>query len=149
MGFSFGSFDFICERVPLPVCTALGSSDAKCYARNIPLGKLLLFEPGKTCMFKLFLAVLVVDIFAIVMTIIMISTIKSRYTSVGRKEMVQFFYSYFVCVLTDFLLVSNIIPFSSSIYKVCQFICGNLIFLVLCIHQFRCHTEYIWAVVAE
>lgn len=48
MGFSVGNFDFVCQRVPLPVCTALGSVDAKCYARNIPLGRLLLFEPGTT-----------------------------------------------------------------------------------------------------
>ena len=86
-----------------------------------------------------FVAVLIVDIFAIVMTIIMISTIKSRYTSVGRKEMVQFFYSYLICILTDFLLVSNIIPFSSSVYKVLE----QCLILVLCIDQFRGHSKYI------
>ena len=93
------------------------------------------------------LAVLVVDLFAIVMTIIMISTIKSRYTSVGRKEMVQFFYSYLVCVLTDFLLVSNIIPFSSSVYKVFTIDIHSL--LVLRLYQFWGHTEHIRSVTTE
>lgn len=52
------------------------------------------------------------------MTVIMIAHIKSKYTSVGRKEIVQFFYSYLICILSELLLVTNIIPFSSSAYKV-------------------------------
>lgn len=71
-------------------------------------------------------AVLVIDLCAIIMTIIMITHIKSKYTAVGkisfdsfvgRKEMVQFFYSFFGCMLLEFLLVSNIIPFASPVYK--------------------------------
>lgn len=66
------------------------------------------------------IAVLVVDIFAAVMTLIMIVHIKSKYTAVGRKEMVLFFYSYMACVLLEILLASNIVPFSSAVYKVAR-----------------------------
>lgn len=65
------------------------------------------------------------------MTAIMIYHIKSKYTAVGtkniqaslqlilgRKEMVNFFYLYFVAVVLDLLLVSNIIPFTSGAYTV-------------------------------
>lgn len=63
-------------------------------------------------------AALTIDLAAMVMTAIMIYHIKSKYTAVGRKEMVIFFYAYFVSVLLDFLLISNIVPFTSAAYKV-------------------------------
>lgn len=68
-----------------------------------------------------FLAVLVIDIAALIMTTIMIYHIKSKYTAVGRKEMVMFFYLYMADVLLEFLLLSNIIASSSTVYKVFNF----------------------------
>jgi Ca2+/Na+ antiporter len=59
-----------------------------------------------------------VQIAAIVMTAIMIYHIKSKYTAVGRKEMVMFFYAYIACTLVEFLLMSNFISSGSNVYKV-------------------------------
>jgi hypothetical protein len=50
------------------------------------------------------------------MTSIMISHIKFKYTAVGRKEIVIFFYMYSATILLDFLVISGIIPFSSEVY---------------------------------
>jgi hypothetical protein len=46
------------------------------------------------------------------MTAIMIYNIKSKYTAVGRKEIVVFFYFYAAVTLLEFFLYSGIIPIS-------------------------------------
>jgi hypothetical protein len=60
-------------------------------------------------------ATLVIHFIALIMTAIMIFHIKSKYTAVGRKEIVLFFYMYTLDVLIEFLLVSGIIQSSSTI----------------------------------
>ena len=50
------------------------------------------------------------------MTAIMLYHIKSKYTAVGRKEIVIFFYLYMVDTILALLLVSNIIPTSLNVY---------------------------------
>ena len=80
-----------------------------------------------------FVAVVAIDFAAMIMTAIMIYHIKSKYTAVGkeytqrqcgywailgRKEMVMFFYLYFAAVVMEFLLISNIVPFTSVVYSV-------------------------------
>ena len=52
----------------------------------------------------------------------------------GRKEMVLFFYYYLLDVFMELLLVSNIVPFNSSIYKVSVIIkiMNSNFLLVLC-----------------
>lgn len=52
------------------------------------------------------------------MTIIMIMHIHSKYTAVGRKEMVFFFYLYAILELLGIFLDTAIIPFSSPVYPV-------------------------------
>lgn len=52
------------------------------------------------------------------MTAIMVMHIRSKYTAVGRKEMVFFFYLYAVLELLGIFLDTAIIPFSSSVYPV-------------------------------
>lgn len=52
------------------------------------------------------------------MTIIMIMHIRSKYTAVGRKEMVFFFYLYALLELLGIFLDTAIIPFSSPVYPV-------------------------------
>jgi heme A synthase len=115
--FQFGSFDYFCNQIALPVCPLVGTNIAKepkCYARNIDLGGgYLIFEPGIDSVNS---ATLCMHIVALVMTSIMISHIKFKYTAVGRKEMVMFFYMYALTIIVDFLVVSGIIPFSSAVY---------------------------------
>lgn len=52
------------------------------------------------------------------MVAVMILHIRSKYTAVGRKEIVTFFYMYFVVELLSIFLDSGIIPSSSNVYAV-------------------------------
>jgi hypothetical protein len=62
--------------------------------------------------------VLVLHVIAIVMTAIMITHVKFKYTAVGRKEILLFFYLYLASVIVEFFTISGIIPFSSGAYSV-------------------------------
>lgn len=55
------------------------------------------------------------------MVIIMILHIRSKYTAVGRKEILVFFYMYFLEELLAIFLDSAIIPPSSDVYAVRPF----------------------------
>jgi len=108
VSFSFGSFDYFCNSIVMPLCALVGEKvEPKCYARNIDVGGNLLFQPAT-------LAILFV---ALVMTSIMIYHIKSKYTAVGRKEIVMFFYAYMVVIIFELMLYSGAIPASSPIYS--------------------------------
>lgn len=49
---AFGSYDWICSQAALVVCPLLGSSgygiEPVCYARNVELGKTIIFQPGQS-----------------------------------------------------------------------------------------------------
>lgn len=64
------------------------------------------------------LATCFVHIVAIIMTAIMIYHIRSKYTAVGRKEIVMFFWLYMVIELLAMFLDSGIIPTSNVSYPV-------------------------------
>lgn len=64
------------------------------------------------------LATSFLHICALIMVAIMILHIRSKYTAVGRKEIVTFFYLYFVVELISIFLDSGIIPASSPVYAV-------------------------------
>ncbi|KAK9717555.1 Chitin synthase, class 7 [Basidiobolus ranarum] len=106
----FGSFDDICREVPLTVCSLLGADgngiEPHCYARNFEFAGRLFFE----------FAVMVIYIAALVMGVIMIYHIKTKYTAVGRKEMVTFFILYMLTTIVEAVVVSGIIPPSSVIH---------------------------------
>lgn len=49
MGFSFGSFDKICQTAALIPCAMLGGPqgiEPTCYARNVEINSTILFQPG-------------------------------------------------------------------------------------------------------
>ncbi|CAJ0628947.1 10235_t:CDS:2 [Entrophospora sp. SA101] len=105
----FGDFRDICEMVALTVCPLVGAVEGiepTCYSRNVEIVKTLIFQP----------ATIIIHIIALVMTSIMIYHIKSKYTAVGRKEIVMFFYLYMMVTFLEFLLVSGIIPTASPTY---------------------------------
>ncbi|CAH7688260.1 chitin synthase III catalytic subunit [Phakopsora pachyrhizi] len=111
MGFSFGDFNQICSSAALVVCPLMSSTSGvgiqpNCYARNVELSGIVLFQP----------AVLFIHIIALVMLAIMILHIKSKYTAVGRKEIVHFFYLYGLVTFLSFFLDGGIVPSSSSAY---------------------------------
>ncbi|KAG0345211.1 Chitin synthase, class 7 [Podila humilis] len=109
LSFAFGNFNFICSRVSLTLCPLVGTSDGIepiCYSRNVRIADTLIFQPST----------LIIHIIALIMTAIMIYHIRSKYTAVGRKEIIMFFYLYMLVTIMDLLLVSGIIPTSSNVY---------------------------------
>ncbi|CEH13901.1 Chitin synthase III catalytic subunit [Ceraceosorus bombacis] len=111
MGLSFGNYDEICDTVALIVCPLLGSElglEPKCYSRNVEINNTIIFQPA-TCF---------VHIAALIMTAIMIYHVRSKYTAVGRKEIVLFFYLYAVAEILAIFLDSAIIPTYSTAYAV-------------------------------
>jgi hypothetical protein len=104
-------FDFnsICEKVALTVCPLVGAEEGiepTCYSRNVEIAGTLIFQP----------ATIIIHIISLIMTSIMIYHIKSKYTAVGRKEIVMFFYLYMMVTFLELLLVSGIIPTAATIY---------------------------------
>lgn len=109
MTIKFGSFQGVCEQAALVVCPLLGDGqgiEPTCYSRNVQVGGTLIFQP----------AVCFIHIVAIIMTIIMILHVRSKYTAVGRKEIVLFFYIYAVVELLAIFLDSAVIPTASGVY---------------------------------
>jgi len=109
MGVEFGSFNKICETAALVICPLVGTDhgiEPTCYSRNVDVGGTLIFQPS-TCF---------VHIVAIIMTAIMIWHIRSKYTAVGRKEIVMFFWLYALIELLAIFLDSGIIPTANSSY---------------------------------
>ncbi|KAK7048042.1 chitin synthase III catalytic subunit-domain-containing protein [Favolaschia claudopus] len=109
MGIQFGSFNSVCETAALVICPLVGTDtgiEPSCYSRNVDIGGTLIFQPS-TCF---------VHIVAIIMTAIMILHIRSKYTAVGRKEIVTFFWMYAVIELLAIFLDSGIIPTSNAAY---------------------------------
>ncbi|CAE6426227.1 unnamed protein product [Rhizoctonia solani] len=104
----FGSFDSMCSSAALVVCPILGEYglEPECYSRNVMLGSYVLFQP----------AVLFVHILALAMTGIMILHIRSKYTAVGRKEILTFFYLYSIVELLAIFLDTQIIPTANNAY---------------------------------
>ncbi|KAF8310852.1 hypothetical protein DL93DRAFT_2230013 [Clavulina sp. PMI_390] len=109
MGVEFGSFNSVCETAALVICPLVGTSqgvEPTCYSRNVQIGNTLIFQP----------AACFVHIVAIIMTIIMILHIRSKYTAVGRKEIVLFFYMYAIIELLAIFLDSAVVPTASGVY---------------------------------
>jgi hypothetical protein len=128
--FKFGNFDYICEHAALTICPLLGTElviSPTCYSRNVQLGSQIIFQPGTfrspvrcSAITDLFSATCFVHIAALGMTAIMLFHVRSKYTAVGRKEIVLFFYMYMFVELLAIFLDSAIIPTSHVVYPVCH-----------------------------
>ncbi|GAA5914674.1 hypothetical protein JCM5296_001976 [Sporobolomyces johnsonii] len=110
VSFSFGNYDWVCNRAALIVCPLLGTTDygiePVCYSRNVEFGRTLVFQPATSFL----------HICALLMVIVMVLHVRSKYTAVGRKEILVFFYLYFLDELVAIFLDSSIIPTSSNVY---------------------------------
>jgi hypothetical protein len=81
---NFGDFRGICQMAPLPLCVLVGpiSSIASgvgiepdCFARNIELANTIIFEAAACAM----------HIVALVMTVVMVLHVRSKFTAVGTS----------------------------------------------------------------
>ncbi|KAF9017543.1 chitin synthase export chaperone [Hymenopellis radicata] len=138
MGLKFGSFDSICESAALVVCPLVGTDQGivpTCYSRNVLVGGTLIFQPS-TCF---------IHIVAIIMTGIMIYYIRSKYTAVGRKEILMFFWLYALIQFLGMFLDSGIIKTSTAAYQWITAIYAGLIAATYCSLLFNAFVGFQWA----
>ncbi|KAG5929528.1 Chitin synthase, class 7 [Claviceps africana] len=111
----FGDFTFICENAPLPLCANVGPTlaatnhvgiEPNCYARNIALANTVIFEGAASAM----------HIVALIMTIVMILHVRSKFTAVGRKEILSFFYIYMLLTFISLIVDAGVVPPASGPY---------------------------------
>jgi len=78
----FGDFSSICQKSPLPLCAVVGSIttiagnhgiEANCYSRNIEVANTIIFQGAASF----------AHIGALIMTVIMILHVRSKFTAVG------------------------------------------------------------------
>lgn len=111
----FGDFQSICEQAAVPLCSVVGKIssiggsigiEADCYARNIELANTIIFQGAASFM----------HIAALIMTVIMILHVRSKFTAVGRKEITAFFYIYMLLTFVSLVLDSGVIPPGNGAY---------------------------------
>ena len=80
----FGDFDWICKNAPIPLCAAVGhigdvrlgvGIEPECYARNIELANTIIFQGATSFL----------HIVALIMTVIMLLHVRSKFTAVGTS----------------------------------------------------------------
>ena len=104
----FGSFTTICEHAALPFCPLVGSTiiapeagiQPSCYPRTIELANTTIFQGAASF----------AHIAALVMTVIMILHVRSKFTAVGRKEITTFFYIYLILTVFSLILDAGVVP---------------------------------------
>lgn len=110
---AFGDFTVVCSQAALPLCALVGSSPyepsipgipAACYSRSISLANTTIFAGATGC----------IHIIALLMTVIMILHVRSKFTAVGRKEITQFFYLYMILTVLSLVLDCGVVPPGSS-----------------------------------
>lgn len=111
----FGDFTSICENAPLPLCASIGAVlpasgrvgiEPDCFARNIELANTIIFEGAASAM----------HIAALVMTVVMILHVRSKFTAVGRKEILTFFYIYMLTTFISLVVDAGVVPPGSGPY---------------------------------
>ena len=106
----FGSFETVCEQSALPLCYLLGTPTdftavhnpallPACSARSIELANTIIFQAATDF----------AHIAALGMTAVMIFHVRSKFTAVGRKEILTFFYIYSLLTITSLVLDAGVI----------------------------------------
>ncbi|KAI1093254.1 chitin synthase export chaperone [Rostrohypoxylon terebratum] len=111
----FGDFTDICHTAPLPLCPSVGpitsvssgvGIETDCFARNIELANTIIFQGASSFM----------HIIALGMTVVMILHIRGKFTAVGRKEILAFFYFYMLLSFFSLLVDAGVVPPGSDPY---------------------------------
>lgn len=107
---AFGDFTSICAQAALPVCNLLGPPTTltttqqpllvpTCQARSIEFANTIIFQAATDF----------AHIAALMMTTIMILHVRSKFTAVGRKEILTFFYIYLILTCVSLVLDAGVI----------------------------------------
>ncbi|KAI8932003.1 Chitin synthase, class 7 [Plenodomus lindquistii] len=110
----FGDFSTICTKASIPLCALVGHQSindgpgiqTNCYARTIEVANTLIFQVANDFM----------HILALVMTVIMIIHVRSKFTAVGRKEITSFFYIYLLLTVISLVLDAGVAAPGSAAY---------------------------------
>jgi hypothetical protein len=139
----FGDFSTICVKTSIPLCALVGHQQinggtgiqASCYSRTIEIANTLIFQAANDFM----------HILALVMTVVMIIHVRSKFTAVGtscradrgpallflstslesvaitytligRKEITSFFYIYMALTIVSLVLDAGVTPPGSATY---------------------------------
>lgn len=111
----FGSFDTICEQAALPLCYVLGTPTEftsqhnpallpACTPRSIELANTIIFQAATDF----------AHIAALGMTAIMIFHVRSKFTAVGRREILTFFYIYSLLTIISLILDAGVLQATNS-----------------------------------
>lgn len=106
----FGDFSTICKQSALPLCYVLGPPTSftainnpvllpSCSARSIELANTIIFQTATDF----------AHIAALAMTAIMIFHVRSKFTAVGRREILTFFYIYSLLTIVSLVLDAGVI----------------------------------------
>lgn len=117
----FGDFDFICTKAALPLCPLVGPyGDAardsvitaavgifpECFARSIDLANTIIFQIGNAF----------INIGGLAVLAIMIINIRTKYTAIGRREILDFFGLLIVLTVLSLVIDSGVVPPGSGAY---------------------------------
>jgi len=112
---AFGDFESLCNQASVPLCSMVGAIktiagshgiEAECYSRSIEVANTIIFQGAASFM----------HIAALIMTVIMILHVRSKFTAVGRKEITFFFYLYMLLTSCSLILDSGVIPPGSGAF---------------------------------
>ncbi|KAI0506719.1 chitin synthase export chaperone [Xylaria bambusicola] len=111
----FGDFTDICHTAPLPLCASVGpvtslssgvGIETDCFARNIELANTIIFQGASSFL----------HIIALAMTVVMILHIRGKFTAVGRKEILTFFYLFLTLTVLSLIIDAGVVPVGSEPY---------------------------------
>ncbi|KAF1921549.1 chitin synthase export chaperone [Ampelomyces quisqualis] len=110
----FGDFSTLCSKAAIPLCALVGEQlinggagiQTNCYSRTIEMANTLIFQAANDFM----------HILALIMTVVMIIHVRSKFTAVGRKEITSFFYIYLVLTVVSLILDAGVAAPGSAPY---------------------------------
>lgn len=113
----FGQFDDICAKVALPLCPLVGPYDSTnstmtgiytvCFARSIELANTTIFQIGNAF----------INIGGLAVIGIMIYNIRTKYTAIGRREILDFFGILLVLTMLNLVIDCGVVPPGSGAYS--------------------------------
>lgn len=141
---AYGSFDGICEKTGLPLCSVISAAQNAtgfsrgivpvCYPRLVELANTMIFQVGNAF----------IHFGAIVVGLIIIFNVRAKYTAIGRSEMLLFMNSYIALVISSLVTDCGVSPPASASYAyfvalqmaLASFVCAALLFNGLVCFQF-------------
>ncbi|CEP21852.1 CHS7 [Cyberlindnera jadinii] len=115
---AFGDFNSLCHNTPLPLCQVVKATTSEqfthlnegiipeCYARPIDVANTVIFQIGNAF----------VNIGALVIMIIIIYNVRSKYTAIGRLEMLFFFYLILALIVATLVVDCGVSPPGTGSY---------------------------------